>query len=139
MRRYLRPLAAATLLIGLAALAEAQTAPQTNPLRPSGSRAAPPPAATTAAPAAAEPEAAAPRKRRRGAASTEANAGASEATTGTETKAKRQRSPAQLANDERMRKCGAEWRAGKAQLQQQGKTWRVFNVECRARLKAQGQ
>ena len=53
-------------------------------------------------------------------------------------KAKRARSPAQLANDQRMRDCGAEWRTNKAALQAQGKTWRVFNVECRARLKAQG-
>lgn len=53
-------------------------------------------------------------------------------------KPKRQRSEAQLANDNRMRACGAEWRANKAALSAQGKTWRVFNVECRARLKAQG-
>lgn len=53
-------------------------------------------------------------------------------------KPKRQRSEAQLANDNRMRACGAEWRANKAALTAQGKTWRVFNVECRARLKAQG-
>jgi hypothetical protein len=50
----------------------------------------------------------------------------------------RQRSAAQLANDQRMRDCGAEWRANKAALSAQGKTWRVFNVECRARLKASG-
>jgi hypothetical protein len=37
-----------------------------------------------------------------------------------------------------MRDCGAEWRANKAALSAQGKTWRVFNVECRARLKASG-
>lgn len=53
-------------------------------------------------------------------------------------KPKRQRSEAQLANDNRMRACGAEWRANKSALAAQGKTWRVFNVECRARLKAQG-
>jgi hypothetical protein len=37
-----------------------------------------------------------------------------------------------------MRDCGAEWRANKPALSAQGKTWRVFNVECRARLKASG-
>ncbi|MCX7326242.1 MAG: hypothetical protein NTZ14_17865 [Hyphomicrobiales bacterium] len=51
----------------------------------------------------------------------------------------RQRSAAQLANDDRMRKCGAEWRANKAALTAQGQTWRKFNVDCRARLKAAGQ
>ncbi len=54
-------------------------------------------------------------------------------------KPKRERSAAQLANDDRMRKCGAEWRGNKAALAAQGKTWRVFNVECRARLKSAGQ
>lgn len=53
-------------------------------------------------------------------------------------KAKRKRSEAQLANDNRMRACGKEWRENKTKLAADGKTWRVFNVECRARLKAQG-
>lgn len=53
-------------------------------------------------------------------------------------KPKRKRSEAQLANDNRMRACGQEWRQNKAQFTAAGKTWRVFNVECRARLKAQG-
>lgn len=56
-----------------------------------------------------------------------------------EAKPARQRSAAQLANDDRMRKCGAEWRANKAALSAQGQTWRKFNVDCRARLKAAGQ
>lgn len=50
----------------------------------------------------------------------------------------RERSPAQKANDERMRACGAEWRAKKAELSARGETWRKFSVECRARLKAKG-
>lgn len=108
-------LAALTLAASLpATLALAQTTPAPqNPLRPATTRSAPatPPAAT--APAAQAPAAEAP-------------------------KPKRQRSEAQLANDNRMRACGQEWRQNKAALQAQGKTWRVFNVECRARLKAQG-
>jgi hypothetical protein len=104
---------AAASLLGLA-LASAQTAPQgQNPLRPQGA-----PRATT------QQTAPAPQQ-------------AQAAPTG-EQRPKRQRSEAQLANDNRMRQCGAEWRANKAALQAQGKTWRVFNVECRARLKAQG-
>lgn len=54
-------------------------------------------------------------------------------------KVKRARSPAQLANDNRMRACGAEWRANKAALTAQGKNWRSYSTECRARLKAAGQ
>ncbi len=108
-------LAALTLAASLpATLALAQTAPAPqNPLRPGhhAQRARNPAAAT--APAAQAPAAEAP-------------------------KPKRQRSEAQLANDNRMRACGQEWRQNKAQLTAQGKTWRVFNVECRARLKAQG-
>ncbi|WP_204319498.1 hypothetical protein, partial [Klebsiella aerogenes] len=45
----------------------------------------------------------------------------------------RPRSAAQLRNDQLMRDCGAEWRAGRAQLQAAGKTWRTFLPECRAR------
>lgn len=105
--------AALTAALGLpASLAFAQTAPQpTNPLRPGNTRTAPPPQATPQA-----------------APNTNAEA----------PKPKRQRSQAQLANDNRMRACGQEWRQNKAALEAQGKTWRVFNVECRARLKAQG-
>jgi hypothetical protein len=54
-------------------------------------------------------------------------------------KPKRARSPAQLANDNRMRLCGKEWRENKDKLKAQGKTWRTYNVECRARMKAAGQ
>lgn len=54
-------------------------------------------------------------------------------------KPKRERSPAQLANDNRLRKCGAEWRAGKEKLTSQGYNWIKFSTECRARLKAAGQ
>jgi hypothetical protein len=56
-----------------------------------------------------------------------------------EEKPKRQRSAAQLANDERLRKCGAEWRANKAKLTSQGYNWIKYSTECRARLKAAGQ
>jgi hypothetical protein len=107
-------IAASVLGMGLAA-AQTTPAPQ-NPLRPQTA-----PRATTQAPAAPQAQTTAP------APNTEAG------------KPKRQRSQAQLANDNRMRQCGAEWRTNKAALQAQGKTWRVFNVECRARLKAQGQ
>lgn len=112
-----RLLPAAALVLS-ASFAFAQTAPApTNPLRPGSSRTTAPatqttaPAATTTAPA---------------------------PTTDAAGKPKRARSQAQLANDQRMRDCGAEWRANKPALQAQGKTWKVFNVECRARLKAQG-
>jgi hypothetical protein len=107
-------LVCAGLILGAGgALAQAPSAAQGNPLQPRVVRpapAAPAQAAAPAAPAQADPA-----------------------------QPKRQRSAAQLANDDRMRKCGAEWRANKAALGAQGKTWRVFNVECRARLKAAGQ
>lgn len=107
-------------LLGIS-FAVAQTAPQTNPLRPSSTRTkATQQPAPAAAPSTAQPKAAAP------------------APAGSETKAARQRSPAQLANDNRMRQCGAEWRANKAALEKQGKTWRTYMPECNARLKAQG-
>ena len=105
-------LATLALALGLpASVALAQTMPaQPNPLRPS--------ATTRSAPAATAPATQAP---------------AAEAP-----KPKRKRWEAQLANDNRMRACGQEWRQNKAQFMAAGKTWRVFNVECRARLKAQG-
>jgi hypothetical protein len=53
-------------------------------------------------------------------------------------KAKRARSEAQLANDQRMKACGAEWRTNKAALSAEGKTWKTYMPECRARLKASG-
>lgn len=110
-RLALSPLAALVLAVSLpVTIASAQTAPQ-NPLRPASTRTAPAAEATTAATA------------------QTANAEAP--------KPKRKRSEAQLANDNRMRACGKEWRENKAKLTASGKTWRVFNVECRARLKAQ--
>lgn len=57
----------------------------------------------------------------------------------TEEKPKRQRSEAQLANDNRLRRCGQEWRANKEKLTGQGYNWIKFSTECRARLKAAGQ
>lgn len=51
------------------------------------------------------------------------------------TRAKRPRSPAQLANDERLRACGKEWRTRKEALKAQGLTWYRFSAECRKRLK----
>ncbi len=107
-----RRLATLALALGLpASVALAQTAPAPqNPLRPT--------ATTRSAPAATAPATQAP---------------AAEAP-----KPKRQRSEAQLANDNRMRACGQEWRQNKAKLTAEGKTWRAFNVECGARLKAQG-
>lgn len=112
MRSLTRFTVAAALLAASGAVALAQsTTTQPNPLRPASSqKAAPAPAATPQAPA--KEEAAKP---------------------------KRARSPAQLANDNRMRACGKEWRENKAKLAAAGKTWRVYNVECRARMKAAGQ
>lgn len=49
---------------------------------------------------------------------------------------RRERSEAQRRNDQVMRDCGAEWRAGKDAMQAQGKTWRTFLPECRARRRA---
>lgn len=63
------------------------------------------------------------------AAATTQSSGSSSSTTTT----RRPRSAAQLRNDQLMRDCGAEWRGNKAALQAQGKTWRSFLPECRAR------
>lgn len=109
------PLAALVGFLSLAASHAAFAQATTNPLRPASNRTAP--AAT--APAATAPAATAP---------------AAEAP-----KPKRARSEAQLANDRRMKACGAEWRANKEALTKQGKTWRTYMPECRARLKAAGQ
>jgi hypothetical protein len=49
------------------------------------------------------------------------------------TTTRRPRSAAQLRNDQLMRDCGTEWRGNRAALQAQGKTWRSFLPECRAR------
>ncbi|KQU50808.1 hypothetical protein ASG72_13275 [Bosea sp. Leaf344] len=53
-------------------------------------------------------------------------------------KPKRPRSEAQLKNDNRLRACGAEWRANKAKLTAQGYNWIKYSGECRKRLAAQG-
>ncbi|AMJ59853.1 hypothetical protein [Bosea sp. PAMC 26642] len=53
-------------------------------------------------------------------------------------KPKRPRSEAQLKNDERLRSCGAEWRADKEALTKKGYNWIKYSVECRKRLAAQG-
>ena len=115
--RLFRIASIAALLGYSASLSFAQTTPApSNPLRPNTSRTAP---AATPAPA---PQQTAPTP---------------QAET-TAPKAKRARSEAQLANDNRMRACGAEWKANKPALTAQGKTWKTFMPECRARLKAQG-
>lgn len=127
-----------TLRIGLALAATllttsafAQTTQQNpNPLQPRTVRTAP----AQAAPAT-DTTTTAPVRRTR---ATPAQAEPVQNTTGAQAN-RRQRSPAQIANDERMRKCGAEWRANKAALTAQGQNWRKFNVDCRARLRAAGQ
>lgn len=120
MRFHLIAAAAASLLMSDIALAQA---PATTPgAAPSTSApAATPSRSRTRAPAAQAPAATQP------AAAAPAAAG-SEATTG-----RRQRSPAQLRNDQIMRDCGAEWRGQRDQLRAQGKTWRSFLQECRQR------
>ena len=90
-----------------------------NPLQPRSTAPVTAPAAAPAKPAAEKP-------------GTEKPAAAAD-------KPKRERSAGQLANDDRMRKCGAEWRAGKEKLVTQGYNWIKFSTECRARLKAAGQ
>lgn len=55
------------------------------------------------------------------------------------TKPKRARSEAQLKNDNRLRACGAEWRANKPELTKKGYNWIKYSTECRKRLAAQGQ
>jgi hypothetical protein len=54
-------------------------------------------------------------------------------------KPKRARSEAQLKNDNRLRACGAEWRADKAALTKKGYNWIRYSTECRKRLAARGQ
>ena len=117
-------IAAALAFAATGALAQTAAPTPSNPLQPRVVRPAPA-APAQAAPAQTTPALATP------ALATPAQA--------TPAKPKRERSAAQLANDDRMRKCGAEWRGNKAALSAQGKTWRVFNVECRARLKSAGQ
>lgn len=111
MRLPLLATCLAACALGLALPAAAQT----NPLQPRPTTPAPStpartaPAATPAAPAA---ETAKP---------------------------KRARSEAQLKNDNRLRACGAEWRANKADLTKKGYNWIKYSTECRKRLAAQGQ
>lgn len=105
-------LAAVLTAVAGPALAQSAAAPA-NPLRPGGS--SPPPARTAPAPDVA------------------AEAGKKK----DEAKPRRKRSEAQLANDNRMRACGQEWRANREKLKTQGQTWLTFSKECRARLKAQ--
>ncbi len=113
MKLRLATALAASLFAATGAMAQTTAPAAGNPLQPRVVRPAPAPTPAQAAPAA--PAQAAPAK------------------------PARQRSAAQLANDDRMRKCGAEWRANKPALTAQGQTWRKFNVDCRARLKAAGQ
>lgn len=104
------PFLAACLAAGALALA-LPAAAQTNPLQPRPTTPArTAPAATTAAAPAAETA-----------------------------KPKRARSEAQLKNDNRLRACGAEWRANKADLTKKGYNWIKYSTECRKRLAAQGQ
>jgi hypothetical protein len=49
----------------------------------------------------------------------------------------RQPSPAQLAARQRMRDCGAEWRALRGTPQAQNRTWRQFSSECLRRGRAE--
>ncbi len=115
-------LALALTLASGAAFAQTATQQPTNPLQPRVVRPAP---AETTAPAPARPARATP-------------AQAAPTAQADEARPRRQRSPAQLANDERMRRCGAEWRANRAALQARGQNWRQFSVECRRRLRDAG-
>ncbi len=120
------PVATALLAVALTLtpmLARAQTA---NPLRP-----ATPAPTTPAAPATAPKATPAP-------AATAAPATNAAPATADKPQAKRERSEAQLKNDERMRECGRQWRANKDALTKQGKKWLTFSTECRAKLKAEG-
>jgi hypothetical protein len=114
---------------GAAAQYSESNIPQANPLQPRTVRPAPAAQPAATAPAAQPARREAPRPAARSTAAEPTG----------EARPARQRSAAQLANDDRMRKCGAEWRANKDQLSARGQTWRTFNVECRARLKAAGQ
>jgi hypothetical protein len=115
--RLISALAFAALLS--AGVAQAQTAAPANPLRPAPKVAPAAAPAATPTPAATAPAAETPKDAAKG--------------------TKRTRSEAQLANDKRMRACGAEWKANKAKLMAEGKTWRTYMPECRARMKAAGQ
>ncbi len=103
------PLIAASLAAASALALALPAAAQTNPLQQRPAAPARTAPASTAAPAA---EAAKP---------------------------KRARSEAQLKNDNRLRACGAEWRANKPDLTKKGYNWIKYSTECRKRLAAQGQ
>ncbi len=105
------PLIAASLAAACALALALPAAAQTNPLQQRPAAPARTAPATTAAPAA---ETAKP-------------------------KPKRARSEAQLKNDNRLRACGAEWRANKPDLTKKGYNWIKYSTECRKRLAAQGQ
>ncbi|MDT7934849.1 MAG: hypothetical protein RQ833_09630 [Sphingomonadaceae bacterium] len=107
----LRSLGVAAALIAAPAVAQAQTAAP-------AARSAPPAAA---APAASPAPTAKPKAKR------------SAVPTATADGAKRERSPAQLANDQKMRECGAEWRAAKAAGKTGSQKWNQFLSECRKR------
>ena len=77
-----------------------------------------------------------PLQQRPGAATAAAPAKTTEAAE--KAKPKRARSEAQLKNDNRLRACGAEWRANKPKLTAQGYNWIKYSGECRKRLAAQG-
>lgn len=51
----------------------------------------------------------------------------------TKAKVKKPPSPKQLAARQRMKECGAEWRELKKAKKTEGKTWRSFLKECRAK------
>lgn len=51
-------------------------------------------------------------------------------------RAKRAPTPGQLSARQRMRQCGAEWKAAKAKGETKGKRWPAFWSECNKRLKA---
>lgn len=63
-------------------------------------------------------------------------AGATEAKETTPaTKARRPPTPGQLAARERMKSCGAEWRALKEAGKAAGRTWREFSSTCMKQAK----
>ncbi len=92
------------------------------------------PAAAQTNPLQQRPGAAAPSAPARAAPAITAAAPAAETT-----KPKRARSEAQLKNDNRLRACGAEWRANKPELTKKGYNWIRYSTECRKRLAARGQ
>lgn len=51
-------------------------------------------------------------------------------------RAKRAPTPGQLSARQRMRQCGAEWKAAKAKGETKGMKWPKFWSDCNKRLKA---